>query len=88
MGILTQVPVTLSEKIVLVDFMVIEDPLDFNMILGRDYVYSMQDVVSTLFGVMYFPHNESIVTVNQISFLNPPPQPTLEKSFALLIPSV
>ena len=64
MGILTQLPVTLSGKTVLVDFMVIEDPLDFNMLLGCDYVYAMKVVVSTLFRVMHFPRNESIVTVN------------------------
>ena len=49
LGILTQTPVTLGGKTVLVDFMVIEGPLDFNMLLGRDYVYAMQDVVSTFF---------------------------------------
>ena len=58
LGILSQTPVTLGGKTVLVDFMVIEDPLDFNMLLGRDYVYGMQDVVSTLFHVMYFNHGE------------------------------
>ena len=41
LGILAQTPVTLGGKIVVVDFMVIEDPLEFNMLLGRDYVYAM-----------------------------------------------
>ena len=41
LGILAQTPVTLGGKTVLVEFMVIEDPLDFNMILRNDYVYSM-----------------------------------------------
>ena len=58
MGFLAQTPVTLGGKTVLVEFMVIEDPLDFNMLLGRDYVYAMQAVVSTLFCVMYFNHGE------------------------------
>ena len=49
LGILSQTPVTLGGKTVLVDFMVIED---FNMLLGRDYVYAMQAVVSTFFRVM------------------------------------
>ena len=49
LGILAQTPVTFGGKTVLVDFMVIEDPLDFNMLLGRDYVYAMQVVVSTFF---------------------------------------
>ena len=52
LGVLIQTPVTLGGKTILVDFMVIEDPLDFNMLLGHDYVYSMKVVVSTLFRVM------------------------------------
>ena len=43
--VLTKTHVTLGGKTVLVDFMVIEDPLDFNMLLERDYVYAMKVVV-------------------------------------------
>ena len=49
LGILSQTPVTLGGKTVLVDFMVIEDPVDFNMLLGCDYFYAMQAMVSTFF---------------------------------------
>ena len=52
LGILPQTPVTLGAKTVLVDFMVIEDPMDFNMLLGCDYGYAMQAMVSKLFHVM------------------------------------
>ena len=38
LGILAQTPVNLGGKTILVDFMVIDYPLDFNMLLGRDYV--------------------------------------------------
>ena len=75
-------------KTVLVDFMVIEDPVDFNMLLGRDYVYAMQAVVSTFFRVMYFNHGEEIVTIDQLDFLDPSPDPTRDEVFPLLIPSV
>ena len=64
LGILAQTPVTLGGKTVLVDFMVIEDPLDFNMLLGHDYIYAMQVVVSTFFHLIYFNHGEEIVTIN------------------------
>ena len=50
--IISQTSITLGGKIILVDFMVIEEPLDFNMLLGCDYVYAMQAVVSTFFRVM------------------------------------
>jgi hypothetical protein len=40
------------------------------MLHGHDYVYAMNDVVSTLFHVMHFPHNGSIVTLVQLSYDN------------------
>jgi hypothetical protein len=49
---------------------VVSDPLDFNMILGHDYVYDMKDVVSTIFHVMHFHHNGSIFTIDHISYDN------------------
>ena len=64
MGVLSQTHVTLGGKTVLVDFMVIKDPLYLNMVLRHDYVYAMNAMVSTLFHLMYFPHNESIATVD------------------------
>ena len=88
LGILAQTTFTLGGKTVLVDFMVIEYPLDFNMLLGHDYVYAMQAVVSTLFRVMYFNHGEEIVTIDQLNFLDPYPNPTTDQVLPLLIPSV
>jgi len=51
--------------------MVVQGPLYFNLLLGRDYVYAMKVVVSTLFRVMHFPYNGNIVTINQLSFITP-----------------
>ena len=51
--------------------MVVQDPLDFALLLGRDYVYTMKDIVSTLFCVISFPHNGRIVTIDQLSFIDP-----------------
>ena len=55
LGILPQFPITLEEKTVCIDVMVVQSPLDFNLLLGRDYVYAMKAVVSTIFRVMHFP---------------------------------
>ena len=49
---------------------VVKGPLDFNFILQRDSIYSMNIVVSTLFRVMYFPHNGSIITIDHLLFIN------------------
>ena len=51
--------------------MVVQGPLDFNILLGRDYVYAMKDVVSTFFRVMHFSHDGKVVTIDQLSFVIP-----------------
>jgi hypothetical protein len=51
--------------------MLVHDPLDFNLLLGRHYVYIMRDLVSTLFRMICFPHNGNIVTIDQLSFIDP-----------------
>ena len=73
---------------VLVDFMVTEDPLEFNMLLGRDYVYVMKVVVSTLFRVMYIHHNETIVTIDQLTFVETSPYPTIDQVYPFSVYSV
>ena len=51
--------------------MVVWDPLDFSLLLGRDYVYAMKAIVSTLFRVISFPHDGRIVTIDQLSCIGP-----------------
>jgi hypothetical protein len=57
LGTLPQFPLTLGGKTVFLDVMVAQDPLDFSLPLGRDYVYAMKDIVCTIFCVISFPHN-------------------------------
>jgi len=68
LGILPQLPITLGGKIVYLNVMVVPSPLDYNLLLGRDYVYDMGAIVSTLFRVICFPHEGIIVTVDELSF--------------------
>ena len=70
LGILPKLPITLEGKNICIDLMVVQGPLDFNLRLMREYVYSMEVVLSTLFCVMYFPHNRNIVTIDQLSFVD------------------
>ena len=88
LGIISQKPVTLGGKTILVEFMVIEDPLDFNVILGHEYGYAMQAMVSTFFHVMYFNHGEEIVSIDQLDFLDPSPSSIRDQVFPFLVPSV
>ena len=49
LGILPHFSITLEGKIICIDVMVVQGSLDFNLLLGHDYVYAMKAVVSTLF---------------------------------------
>jgi hypothetical protein len=75
--ILPQFPIALGGNIVLVDVIVVQGPLDLNMLLRHDFIYAMNIVVSMLFWVMHFPYNGSIVTINQTTSDNHYPNSTL-----------
>jgi hypothetical protein len=85
LGTLPQFSVTLGGKTVFIDVMVVRDPLDFALLLGRDYVYSMKVVVSTLFRVISFPHDGRIVTINQLSFIGPDWITSLNGSYMMTV---
>ena len=70
LGVLPQMPIALGGKILSIDVMVVQGPLDFNLLLGCDYIYAMKDVVPTLFRVMHFPNDRNIMTIDHLSFTN------------------
>jgi hypothetical protein len=88
LGVLPQLPISLGGKTVLFDVIVVQGPLDFSMLLGRDYVYAMNAVVSMLFQVMHFPHNGSIVTIDQLASNNHHPNSILFQTSPLYVPSI
>jgi hypothetical protein len=55
-GVLPSFPITLEGKMVQVEVEVFDTPLDYNLLLGRSWIDSMQVVMSTLFHVVRFPH--------------------------------
>jgi len=59
--ILANVPITLRMKTVHMNVMVVQGPLDYNLLLGRDYIYCMGAIVSSLFLVMCFRHEGRMV---------------------------
>jgi hypothetical protein len=61
----------LGGKNVFIDVMIVQDPLDFSLVFVRDYVYAMKAIVSTIFHVIYFPHDGRVVTIYQLSFVGP-----------------
>jgi hypothetical protein len=72
-GILPSFPMQLGGKTMCVEVEVVNAPLDYNLLLGRSWTYSMQAVVSTVFWVLLFPHEGQIVTIDQLSFSKPDP---------------
>jgi hypothetical protein len=71
LGILPKFSITLGLKIVFVDVMVVQDPLDLDLLVERDYVYAMKDIVSTFFHVIYFPHDGRIMAIDKLSCIDP-----------------
>ena len=49
----------------------VDASLDYNILLGRNWMYNMQAVASSLFRVVCFPLNGKIVTIDQKYFQNP-----------------
>jgi hypothetical protein len=85
LGILPQFPISLGGNIFLVDVVVVQGPLYFNMLLGCDYVYALNVVVSTLFRVIHFPHTRSIFTIDQLASDNIHPNLVLVQDAPLYI---
>ena len=67
-GIINNLQVELGGKIVSIDVEVVDGPLDYNILLGRPWVYAMTAIVSTYFRMISFPHKGTIIVINQLSF--------------------
>ena len=53
-----------------VDVEVVDEPLDYNILLGRPWVYAMIAIVSTYFRMISFPYKGTIIVINQLSFFS------------------
>jgi len=63
--------VTLAGKTIHVDIKVIDAPLNYNILLGRSYIYAMLAIASAVFRKMCFPHEGKIVTIDQLTYYEP-----------------
>lgn len=66
-GIINLLLVELGGKNVSVEFKVIDEPLDYSLLLGHTWVYVMATVVSTYFKTVAFPHKGGIVSIDQLT---------------------
>ena len=82
--LLTNVPIQLAGKIVLINIEVINAQLDYNLLLGRSYMYAMRAVASSIFRTMMFPHEGRVVKVDQLTY-HDPNAPTAPKNVLPMI---
>ena len=68
-GILNNLKVELGGKTVEIDVEVIDGNLDYNILLGRPWIYAMAAVMSTYFRKIAFPFEGGITIVDQQNFL-------------------
>ena len=68
----------------MIEVEVVDAPLDYNLLLGRNWMYSMQAVASSLFRVVCFPSNGKIVMIDQMSFKNPNVTPSSVTSIPII----
>jgi hypothetical protein len=72
-GIIPSFPVQLGGKTVCIKVEVVNAQLNYNFLLERSWTYSMQAMVSIVFLVLLFPHEDRILTIDQLSFSRPDP---------------
>jgi hypothetical protein len=83
-GLFQNVPVELGGKTILIDIEVIDAQLDYNILLGRTYMYAMKAVASSVFRTIMFPHNGKIVTIDQVTHYEPNPSASLDNILPLI----
>jgi hypothetical protein len=69
-GVLTALPVELEGNTIPVEVEVVNAPLNYNLLLGRSWIYAMSAIVSNLFHVLHSPHQGKIVMEYQLAYFN------------------
>ena len=67
-GIINNLHVELGGKTMNVGVEVVDETLDYSILLRRPWVYAMTAIVSTYFRMISFPHKGTIRVINQLSF--------------------
>ena len=67
-GLILELSVEFGEKTVYVQVEVVDVPLDYNLLLGKNWFYAMTIVASMIFQTLKFAHIGKIVTIDRIDF--------------------
>jgi len=77
-GLHQNVPIELGGKKVHIDIEVIDAPLDYNILLGRNFMYAMKSIASSVFRLLMFPLDGKVITIDQLTFYEPQASRALE----------
>jgi len=79
-----KVPIDIACKAVLVDIKFIDTPLDYNVLLGRSYMYTNKAMASSMFCTMIFLHNGKVIMIDQLTHYEPHPFVNLDDILPLI----
>jgi len=68
-GILSNLQIKLGEMTIEIEVEVINVNLDYNILLGRPWIYDMATIVPTYFKKIAFPFQGGITIIDQLTFL-------------------
>ena len=71
-----------SGKTMIFEVEVVDRPLEYNILLGRPWLYVITVIVSTYFRMTVFPHKGTITVSNHLSFFASASQVTGSIPFA------
>ena len=70
-GLISALAIALGGKTISIQVEVVDSSLDYNLLLGRNWIYAMTAVASTVFRIVQFMHLGRIVTIDQLDFCTP-----------------
>lgn len=83
-GIISTLTICFGGKVINIQVEVIDANLDYDLLLGRNWVYEMDAIVSTLFHVIFFPCEGKIIKVDQLDYCPVDPQATFDSTIPLV----
>lgn len=83
-GIIPTFPICVGGKVLNIEVEIIDENLDYNLLLGKNWIYEMDSIVSSLFCILYFPHEGRILRVDQLDYSRGDSHTTLDSIVPLV----
>jgi len=82
--IISAFPICVGGKVINVEVEIVDANLEYNLLLGRNWIYKMAAIVSSLFCILCFPHEGRIVKINQLDYSPSDSHVTLDSTIPLV----